>query len=385
MINIDIGQWPVLKEYMERIGSMDAVKAAMARMQENPKTVASATAGVGAAHTEWLLPGARDTETRVQRPVTWQYSTNPLLPFHNLPRLLSAMAPKLFYTPTSCGAASFIVAHALGLGIPCETVDLKTHKTASGADYYAINPKVRCPPRALLSGVCVAADTPHNCSMPRGTSRASFWMTGPRSTRAPPSCSAWQTWCVGGGGATRCLAPGRSRQVSKLLLEPGVGWTVVQPTPPFSPPDTPFCVPHTNRHPICLSQKPEGGMAPEPKSTGRYLVQQGLNWVASELHAASGPLFNPSLSAEVKAFCLDRLKAKYKTLNDLLLKDKPFLTGDKFTVADSYAYIVTTWTGYLGINLDDYPVVKAYQERCKALPFVASAHTLMATSPATTN
>ena len=40
MINIDIGQWPVLKEYVERIGSMDAVKAAMARMQENPKTVA---------------------------------------------------------------------------------------------------------------------------------------------------------------------------------------------------------------------------------------------------------------------------------------------------------------------------------------------------------
>ena len=126
-------------------------------------------------------------------------------------------------------------------------------------------------------------------------------------------------------------------------------------------------------------------MAPEPRSTGRYLVQQGLNWVASELHAASGPLFNPSLSAEVKAFCLDRLKAKYKTLNDLLLKDKQFLTGDKFTVADSYCYIVTTWTGYLGISLDDYPVVKAYQDRCKALPFVASAHALMATSPATTN
>jgi hypothetical protein len=51
----------------------------------------------------------------------------------------------------------------------------------------------------------------------------------------------------------------------------------------------------------------------------------------------------------------------------------------------SYCYIVTTWTGYLGISLDDYPVVKAYQERCKALPFVASAHALMATSPATTN
>lgn len=48
----------------------------------------------------------------------------------------------LYYTPTSCGAASFIVAFASGLDIACEQVDIRTHKTASGADYFAINPKV---------------------------------------------------------------------------------------------------------------------------------------------------------------------------------------------------------------------------------------------------
>ena len=48
---------------------------------------------------------------------------------------------KLYYTPTSCGAASFIVASLCGLTIQCEEVDLGTHKTASGADFYAINPK----------------------------------------------------------------------------------------------------------------------------------------------------------------------------------------------------------------------------------------------------
>ena len=40
MINIDIAQWPVLKEYHARIAGMDAVQAAFARMNENPKTVA---------------------------------------------------------------------------------------------------------------------------------------------------------------------------------------------------------------------------------------------------------------------------------------------------------------------------------------------------------
>lgn len=39
---------------------------------------------------------------------------------------------KLYYTPTSCGAASFIVAHAAGLNIECEEVNLGTHQTASG-------------------------------------------------------------------------------------------------------------------------------------------------------------------------------------------------------------------------------------------------------------
>lgn len=49
--------------------------------------------------------------------------------------------PKLFYTPTSCGAASFIAAHIAGVALETETVELSTHLTASGADFYTINPK----------------------------------------------------------------------------------------------------------------------------------------------------------------------------------------------------------------------------------------------------
>lgn len=38
--------------------------------------------------------------------------------------------PKLYYTPTSCGAASFIVAHTEQLsGLDVEVVDLMKHKT----------------------------------------------------------------------------------------------------------------------------------------------------------------------------------------------------------------------------------------------------------------
>lgn len=52
---------------------------------------------------------------------------------------------KLYYTTTSCGAANFITAHLGGLSFDSELVDLATHKTASGADFYGINPKGNVP------------------------------------------------------------------------------------------------------------------------------------------------------------------------------------------------------------------------------------------------
>lgn len=60
--------------------------------------------------------------------------------------------PKLYYTSTSCGAASFIAASTAGVSIQCEQVNLGTHKTDSGADYYAINPKGNVPSIVLDEG-----------------------------------------------------------------------------------------------------------------------------------------------------------------------------------------------------------------------------------------
>ncbi len=60
--------------------------------------------------------------------------------------------PKLYYTPTSCGAASFLAANIAGLTLECETIDLGSHKTASGADFYTINPKGNVPAIVLDDG-----------------------------------------------------------------------------------------------------------------------------------------------------------------------------------------------------------------------------------------
>lgn len=59
---------------------------------------------------------------------------------------------KLYYTPTSCGAANFLAASIGGLQFDSEVVDLATHKTKSGADFYGINPKGNVPTIVLPDG-----------------------------------------------------------------------------------------------------------------------------------------------------------------------------------------------------------------------------------------
>jgi glutathione S-transferase len=62
---------------------------------------------------------------------------------------------KLYYTTTSCGASNFTAAFIGGLSIDCEQVDLMTHKTDSGADFYTINPKGNVPCVVLADGTVI--------------------------------------------------------------------------------------------------------------------------------------------------------------------------------------------------------------------------------------
>jgi glutathione S-transferase len=48
---------------------------------------------------------------------------------------------KLYYAPGACSLAPHIVAREAGLAIDLVKVDLATHRTEDGADYFAINPR----------------------------------------------------------------------------------------------------------------------------------------------------------------------------------------------------------------------------------------------------
>ncbi|HKO88500.1 MAG TPA: glutathione transferase GstA [Burkholderiales bacterium] len=59
---------------------------------------------------------------------------------------------KLYFSPGACSLASHIGLREVGAKFDLERVDLKTHKTVTGEDFYAINPKGYVPTLALDGG-----------------------------------------------------------------------------------------------------------------------------------------------------------------------------------------------------------------------------------------
>jgi glutathione S-transferase len=63
---------------------------------------------------------------------------------------------KLYYSPGACSLAGHIVAVEGGLALELEKVDLKAHKTETGQDFYAVNPKGYVPTLKLDDGSILA-------------------------------------------------------------------------------------------------------------------------------------------------------------------------------------------------------------------------------------
>ena len=114
-------------------------------------------------------------------------------------------------------------------------------------------------------------------------------------------------------------------------------------------------------------------LVPKPGTMARARVQEMLNFVASELHIAFGPLFSKSSTAGEKDAAKSKVAEKFAWLERNLGDGRAHLTGKDFTVADAYAFVVANWANFTGIALDKWPKLKAFMERVAARATVQAA------------
>lgn len=118
--------------------------------------------------------------------------------------------------------------------------------------------------------------------------------------------------------------------------------------------------------------RPKYGLAPENGSLERVRLQEWLNFITTEIHAGSSPLFDKSLPTTVQ----EAVKAKLFRRLDIVesrLADTDYLMGERFTVADVYLFTVLGWMRFFSIGLDRWPSLPGYMRRVAERPSVSAA------------
>lgn len=119
-------------------------------------------------------------------------------------------------------------------------------------------------------------------------------------------------------------------------------------------------------------QKTDRQLLPETGTLARYHALEWLNYIATELHKGFSPLFNPKTPDEFKTLTREALSKKFAYVN-ASLKDKPYLLGSRFSVADAYLFTVMGWAKALKFDLSELHDLTAYLDRVASRPAVDAA------------
>lgn len=118
---------------------------------------------------------------------------------------------------------------------------------------------------------------------------------------------------------------------------------------------------------------PAAKLAPANGTLARTRLQEQLNFIASELHKAFSPLFNPSASADAREAAKGAVARKFDHVEAVLSDGRPYLLGNAFSVADPYLFTVASWTGPTGIDVGRWPHLARYLKRIGERPAVQAA------------
>lgn len=113
-------------------------------------------------------------------------------------------------------------------------------------------------------------------------------------------------------------------------------------------------------------------LLPAAGTLARYRVMEWQNYITSELHKSFTPLFRPELDTNAKQSLAGLLRNKLEWVNTQLA-GRSFLTGDAFTVADAYLFVVANWSKFVQLDISDLAHLQAFMARVAQRPAVRAA------------
>jgi glutathione S-transferase len=123
--------------------------------------------------------------------------------------------------------------------------------------------------------------------------------------------------------------------------------------------------------------KPQYGLLPNVGSLARYRVMEWLSYVGSDVHKTIGPLFHPFMPEAAKEIHRQNLNRRL-TYIEQQLAHQPYLTGETFTIADAYLFVMIGWKPYFKFDLTSYPKLTKFHERVASRPSFARFRQLIA-------
>lgn len=118
-----------------------------------------------------------------------------------------------------------------------------------------------------------------------------------------------------------------------------------------------------------VADRKPGTIAPVFGTTERWKLMEWLNFISTEVHKGFGPLWNPQTPAEVRERTVQALGNRFTFISKTLEK-QDYLTGDKFSVADAYLWVVLNWSDYHKVDVSSWPAIQAFRARVAARPAV---------------
>ena len=117
---------------------------------------------------------------------------------------------------------------------------------------------------------------------------------------------------------------------------------------------------------------PDSGLMPPAGSMEHYRVLEWIGYVSTEIHKGFGPLWNAKLAPEARAAAVAALAHRLDLVEKTLAK-QPFLTGERFTVADAYLFAVASWAPWVKLDMAPWPKLRDFVARVAARPKVQEA------------